>query len=197
MLNSRKSIENGLRVLVALALLLIGAAPSSAALIDFESLADLESVTNQFSSDGVVFANAVTLTAGVSLNEFDFPPSSGTKVISGLGPGPISAALTLGASQVNLQMTTSQISRVRFFDSLSAFLGEILVAPNLGSHTLVSFVSSTPIASLSIDDPVTGNAFLLTVDDFELVPSAVPEPSMAALLASGLLAAACGLRRRP
>ena len=47
--------------------------------IDFDGLLDSEPVTNQFS--GVTFTNATVLTAGLSLNEFDFPPVSGTNVV--------------------------------------------------------------------------------------------------------------------
>src|SRR3954469_10391595 len=48
--------------------------------INFDSLSDSEAVTNQFA--GVTFSNAIALTAGISLNEFDFPPRSGNNVVS-------------------------------------------------------------------------------------------------------------------
>ena len=59
---------------------------AGAAVIDFEILASLESVTSQFA--GLTFSNSTTLTAGISLNEFDFPPHSGDNVVSDDG-GPI------------------------------------------------------------------------------------------------------------
>ena len=59
------------RILSATFALFASALPGLCTTLDFESLSDLESVTNQFS--GVTFANAVALTAGISLNEFDFP----------------------------------------------------------------------------------------------------------------------------
>lgn len=74
--------------LVAVVLVLLGAVPDrlSGAVIDFESLGDLESVTGQF--PGLTFSSTISLTAGISLNEVDFPPHSGVVVVSDDG-GPI------------------------------------------------------------------------------------------------------------
>lgn len=193
-----KVVPAGIRFLVALFMMAAFASPVRAALIDFESLALDEFVTNQFAAEGVLFGNAINLVAGITLNEIDFPPSSGTNVIAGLDLGALSATIPLGASHVSMQMTTALNASVRFFDSLDALLGEILVTPNLGGQTLVSFDSLSPIATVSIGDQATGSAFFLTVDDFEFVTSAVPEPSMLVLMIWGLLpvAAARVLRRR-
>ena len=43
--------------------------------IDFENLTDGTIVGNNYSSFGVIFQNAVIATAGISLNEFKFPPT--------------------------------------------------------------------------------------------------------------------------
>lgn len=50
-------------------------------LLDFEDIPDLTSVEDFYSSYGVHFNDAISLTAGFSLNEFDFPPSSGDVAI--------------------------------------------------------------------------------------------------------------------
>ena len=68
------------------ATLLWCAVHASAALIDFEGLGSLEPVTNQFAA--LTFSNTASLTAGISLNETDFPPKSGVNVASDDG-GPI------------------------------------------------------------------------------------------------------------
>src|ERR1700722_13497991 len=65
----------------------LAASPAKATLIDFEGLPDSTVVTNQYA--GLLFSNAVILTAGFSLNEFEFPPHSGVNVLSDNG-GPIS-----------------------------------------------------------------------------------------------------------
>src|SRR5580765_1660101 len=68
----------------ALMLCLVCTATSvRATLIDFEELLDLEHVSTQYS--GVVFENAVALTAGLSLDEFEFPPHSGSVVVTDAG----------------------------------------------------------------------------------------------------------------
>jgi len=197
-LKLRTFVSNGIRFLAVLFLASAVASPASAAVIDFESLALDEFVTNQFAAEGVLFSNAVNLVAGISLFDIAFPPSSGTNVIAGLDLGPIEATFPLGVSLVGLQMTTALDARVQFFDVLDALLGEILVAPNIGSHTLVSFDSSSAIARVTIGDQWMGSAFFLTVDDFEFVASAVPEPTVIVLMISGLIpiAAFHVLRRR-
>src|ERR1019366_8377021 len=63
--------------------------------IDFEGLPDSTILTNQY--PGVTFSNAVILTAGISLNEFEFPPFSGSNVASDNG-GPLSIAFASPAT---------------------------------------------------------------------------------------------------
>jgi hypothetical protein len=45
--------------------------PAKATLINFEGFSDSTAITNQYS--GLVFSDAIILTAGFSLNEFEFP----------------------------------------------------------------------------------------------------------------------------
>ena len=187
----RNGVKDSIRILAVVTIAAV-ASPASAALVDFESLAIDELVTNQFESDGILFSNGVTLVEGISLYEIYFPPSSGTNVISGLDLGPIEAALLWGASHVSLQITTAIPARVSYFDSLDALLGETLVAPNLGGHTLVSFDSLTPIGRVSIGDSMLGSASFLAVDDFEFEAAETPEPFVAGILPF----AAAAVRRR-
>src|SRR5262249_55316111 len=85
---------------LALGTLLVSAAatPSYAALIDFEDLNDLDSVTTQYA--GVTFSNAIALSAGISLNEVDFPPHSGSNVIVDAG-APMSLTFAGAVSAFN------------------------------------------------------------------------------------------------
>src|SRR5437870_13433610 len=55
--------------------------------LDFEGLPDGTILTNQYSA--ATFSNAIILTAGISLNEFEFPPRSGVSVVSD-NDGPMS-----------------------------------------------------------------------------------------------------------
>ncbi len=51
------------------------AMPAAGAVVDFEGLNDLDPVSAQYA--GLTFTNATALTAGMSLNEFEFPPQLG------------------------------------------------------------------------------------------------------------------------
>jgi hypothetical protein len=179
--------------LVAIALACVALPAYAAPIIDFESLAVDEVVTTQFAPDGALFGNAVTLVSGVSLNEIDFPPSSGTNVISGLGSGALGIGIITAAVEVSFQLTTADIAVVSYYDSASALIGQTQVAPNLGSHTLVQLhAAGAPIAGVRIASLATGDAFFLTVDDVQVT---VPEPSAFLALAVGLLPVAAAIRR--
>ena len=47
--------------------------------LTFDNLSDSTTVTNQF--QGLAFQNAAAISAGISLNEFEFPPHSGANVV--------------------------------------------------------------------------------------------------------------------
>src|SRR5687767_4543543 len=56
-----------------------GSADAGPITIDFEALADLSSVGTFY--PGVTFSNATVLETGISLNESEYPPQSGTHVV--------------------------------------------------------------------------------------------------------------------
>src|SRR3989442_147691 len=70
-------------LVVLLVLGLPGILPADPIVIDFEGLPDGTILGNQYS--GVSFSNAIILTAGISLNEFELPPFSGSNVASDNG----------------------------------------------------------------------------------------------------------------
>src|SRR4051794_35485499 len=65
------------------------------AVIDFENVDNGTPVTNQYS--GLVFSGAVVLSAGLDLNEFEYPPHSGSNVLADIG-GTISIDFLTAAS---------------------------------------------------------------------------------------------------
>lgn len=66
--------------------LLFGTVQSvSATTLDFEGLSDGDAVTNQFAAQGVTISNGIVLGAGISLNEIESPPKSGSNVVSDEG----------------------------------------------------------------------------------------------------------------
>jgi hypothetical protein len=87
-----------LLIFATIALLLPSYVRAIPTTIDFESLADSDSVTNQF--PGLTFSHTTVLTAGVSLNELEFPPHSGGNVVLDDG-GPITIAFTTPQGEVS------------------------------------------------------------------------------------------------
>src|SRR5689334_8465629 len=93
-------------------------------ILDFESLSDSTAVTTQFA--GMVFSNATVGTAGVSIDEFDFPPHSGTNVILDDG-GP---------------MAISFVSSVDGFGAYFTYLEPLILEAFDASHNLLGTVHS-------------------------------------------------------
>ena len=85
------------RVFAFLALAALGSAPAGATVLDFEGILDGTPVTNQF--PGVAFTNASAIASGLSLNDLEFPPRSGTVVVFDDG-GPMT--ILFGAPQASV-----------------------------------------------------------------------------------------------
>ena len=157
---------------------------------DSTPISDSTSITTQF--PGLIFTNTTVISAGISLNEFEFPPHSGTNVAFD-DAGPISIAfaspissfsgyftyvepLTLaGFDSSNDQVATA----TSLFSSNDALFGDSGSSPN--EFLQVSFV--TGISSVTITGDPGGNSFV--VDDISYTALA-PEPSYLALILAGL-----------
>ena len=111
-------------VILACVLVLLGATQSGAVTIDFEGLADGASITAQYSSLGVTFANASAISAGLSLNESDFPPHSGSNVIVDSG-GPIMGVFASPVDSFGGFFTYTQAITLTLFDINNSPLGSI------------------------------------------------------------------------
>lgn len=171
---------------------------AQAATIFFDDLNDGDSVTTQY--PGLTFTNTVVLTAGIFLNEFEFPPVSGTNVASDDG-GPItitfdSPVLSFSGYftyAVPLTLTAfdsgnNQVGiTVSFYSSNLALSGDAGSGPN--EYLVVNFAGG--FSSLTIAGDALGGSF--TMDDVTYT-SAVPEPNSLYLLLSGA-AGMLGLRR--
>ena len=173
----------------AFALLALAVARPAVALpvvtIDFESLANLEAVTNQFAADQIVFSNVIVLESFSTLNEIDFPPSSGVHAITGIAAGPAVIDFLQSASLFNVQLTTADTALVQAFGVGDVLLDSQLVVANLGAPTQAGFLrGSQDIDYVAIASQSTGNAFFLTLDD---VSFQIPEPSGLLLMVAGLV----------
>lgn len=90
--------------------------------IDFESLADSDPVTAQFA--GLSFSNATALSAGISLNEFEFPPRSGANIVLDDG-GAISITFASLAKSFGAYFTYGSAVTVKAFDGAANLLTSI------------------------------------------------------------------------
>lgn len=205
----KKSLTLLLSLLTSGAFSLGAAAPSHAVLIDFESVTDNiglgVTVTNQFSAQGVIFANATGVTAQLSLNEIDFPAHSGNTVLTNAN----NLVLRLDFSSPLLDvggfftysLTGSNKLRLQAFDINGNSLGTKLSA--FSDNTAGGFgdPGSSPNEFLQLSGlgairrlDINGFGGSFTLDDLQFTPGTVnnqvAEPGSSTLLLFALLAMA-------
>ena len=177
-------------IIVACLLPFTWGSPAIAAIIGFEGLSDGVAVANQFPN--LQFTNAKVATAGISLNEFEFPPHSGVNVVIDAS-GPITITFSLPALAFSGFFTYATPLTLIAFDAgnhqigslASAFSNNEALSGVLGSspNELLSLASPGGISKVIITGKTNGSSF--TVDDVSFTPS-TPEPRSAALLIAGL-----------
>lgn len=147
--------------------------------IDFEGLADSTPVVDQFAAMGLTFADATVLTAGISLNEFEFPPHSGENVVFDDGDA-ILLAFDAGINVIEVAgfFTYSVPITLTAFDAdgnivdtaTSAFSSNLGLSGDLGStpNEFLSVSFSGGIASVLIEGDSSGSSFTLDDLSFEI-----------------------------
>lgn len=187
----KRGIVVSFLVVLIYAVSLIGTA--QALTIDFETLTDSESVTTQYA--GVTFSNATVLTAGISLNELEFPPHSGTNVVFDDG-GPMSLAFSSPMSDFDAYFTYAEPLTLSFYNSSNALEGTDTSAfssntalsgdPGSSPNELLGFASAQGFSKVVIAGDPAGGSFVM--DDVTATPvPAVPEPGTLVLLGTGLI----------
>jgi hypothetical protein len=179
-------------VLVVIGFLTAGFVKAYADVIDFEGLEDSISVTNQYSGFGVVFSNTTVIKAGLSLNESEFPPYSGTNVAFDDG-GFMTLMFSVPMANFSAYFNYVVPLTLSFYDVLnnlegtvnSAFASNLLLSGDLGSspNEPLSFAWASGISSVVIAGAQGGSSF--TMDDLTLTP--VPEPATLILLGCGII----------
>jgi hypothetical protein len=161
--------------------------------INFDSLADLTSVTTQFS--GLTFGNTTVLTAGFSLNEFEFPPLSGMNVVFDDGgrmgivfdtlQASVGGYFTYGTA---LTFTAYTAGGSVVGTDTSDFLSNLALSGDPGTlpNEFLGITSSDGIQRITIEGDFFGGSFTLDNLTFEAAAAPVPEPSIPLLLGSGL-----------
>ncbi len=190
---------------VSLGLVLVSARHVDASPITFEAFADGDALTNQIA--GLTFANTLVASAGIGLNESEFPPHSGSNVVFDLG-GPITVVFATPVAGVSGFFTYAAPLSFSAFDATNTLIGTVVSAFSVNTaltgdagsspNEFLEFLSPLGIASIVILGDQAGFSFVL--DDLTVTPFAdaaqVPEPSTLMLLGLGVAAACRRIRRR-
>ncbi len=161
--------------------------------IDFESFSDSQSLTNQIAD--LTFSNATVLSAGISLNELDFPPHSGSNVIVDDG-SPLSILFGAPVRLVDGFFTYTTNVTMRAFDAGNNLLVSVtslfesnladIGDPGSNPNELLSISSPSGISRVEIQGDPSGLSFVL--DDLTYQTRDVPEPTTWLLIVgAGLL----------
>jgi hypothetical protein len=158
--------------------------------IDFEGLPDSTQLTTQYA--GLTFTNATVITAGISLNEFEFPPNSGVNVVFDDG-GPITIDFSTAVSSVGAYFTYIEPLTLDGFDATDNLLASATSAfssndalygdPGSSPNEFISISDAGGISSITITGDPAGDSFVM--DDLTFTPittTSAPEPSSGLLL---------------
>jgi hypothetical protein len=185
--------------------LLLGAVPllrGDVQVIDFEGLPDSTLITNQYA--GIFFTNAIAYTAGDTLNDFDFPPESGTNVAFDY-TGPMSISFSLPVVSFGGYFTYLEPLTLQAYDSSGDLLDTVTSSfssnlangdgdPGSSPNEFLDVSSGTFIAEVVITGDPDGTSFSL--DNATITTaSATPEPSSLAGIAALVLIGAFVRRR--
>lgn len=173
---------------------------SPAATIDFEGLADGTTIGSTYSALGVVFSQAQAVSAGISLNEVEFPPHSGANVALDFG-GPI--VLLFSTPVVSFQGFFTYATGITLLGTLSggsvasanSTFADNFVSSGNPPNELLQLSSAGGIDTITITGDPAGGSFVVDDISFDVsVVSGVPEPATLVFLGIGLLGAAIGRR---
>ena len=180
-------------IVVLIVALVVGSQPAGATVINFDGLSDLDSVTTQL--PGLTFTNTTVLKAGFSLNEFDFPPHSGTNVVVDDG-GPISVVFDTLQVSVGGFFTYATGLTFTAFDASNGVVGMDTSDfttntgtggdPGSSPNELLTVAFTGGIKNVTIEGDPAGGSF--TLDNLTFTNASAPAPATGFLLGLGLAA---------
>jgi hypothetical protein len=152
----------------------MGATSALAQSFTFDSFVDSTLLTTQYA--GATFTNAIILGAGITLNEFEFPPHSGSNVASDNG-GPITVTFTSPIQGFGGYFTYSVPVTLQALDAsnnvlasaTSAYSTNEALSGASGSHPgeVIHVSSPNGISKIVITGAAQGTSF--TVDDVTVI----------------------------
>jgi hypothetical protein len=181
-------------ILLAIVLLagVLAGIPARATTLDFEGFSDSTILTNQYA--GVTFSNAIILSAGISLNEFEFPPHSGTNVVSDSN-GPTTVSFAIPVSTFSGYFTYAEPLTIQAFDSgsnqvasaASLFSNNEAMSGVSGSspNELIQVMFAAGITSVTITGDPSGGSFVLDDVTYSTAVASTPEPAGLSLVLIG------------
>lgn len=157
--------------------------------VDFEGFADSIQLTSEI--PGLTFNDATVLTAVISLNEFDFPPHSGIKVIAtfgGLLTVSFDSPVNLVSGFISYNDTATGVN-LSLYDINNMLLADAFFESPVSQEGMIKnqFISlgSANVSSmvLSLNSAISDMPF--TFDDFSYL--SIPEPATILLISLGVL----------
>lgn len=163
--------------LLAVVLLFLQKPAGATTILTFDGLVDGTPITNQFS--GLILQNATAISVGISLNEFEFPPHSGSNVVFDNGgaltitfSSPVqsfagyftyAAPLTIQAFGSSGSQLVQAYSRFSNNEALSGIAGS---SPN----ELIQLSSGAGISKIVITGAAAGTSFVMDDATVSTVP---------------------------
>lgn len=180
-------------------LLSISSLQAGTIVLNFEGFPDSTILTTQY--PGLTFSNTQISTAGIGLNEFEFPPSSGVNVASDIG-GPIAILFATSATSFsgnftytipltvkafNAVGTQVAVATSKFANNLACLAGPPCSgSPGSSPNELLQVSSLSGISRVTITGDPMGESFALDDAAITTTDAAVPEPSTFALGLTGV-----------
>jgi hypothetical protein len=159
---------------------------SATTIIDFEQFTDSETLTTQI--PGLTFSDTSVITTGISLNELEFPPHSGTNVAFDSG-GPIDITFSSPVTSFSGYFTYTEPLNIVAYNAAgspvaevtSAFSSNLAISGDPGSspNEFISVTSASGFDSVLLTGDPAGGSFVM--DDISYISSPsinVAEPAL-------------------